>query len=64
MPGDKKKEFPRDYVVRMYLAGYLEQFRHCVVKQLVARNNGVLVADKEGTHPIYRDKEWEKERRR
>ena len=45
MPWDRKKEFLQDYVVRMYTAGYSEQFRHCAVKQSVTPYDGMLLAD-------------------
>ena len=60
----EKKEFVQDYVVRLFHAGYTEQFRLAVVKQSVARYEGMLTADREGKHPLYRDRDWQKENRR
>jgi hypothetical protein len=55
MEWEKKREFVQDYVVRLFHGGYTEQFRHNIVKQAVARYDGMVVADREGTHPLYRE---------
>ena len=64
MPWEKKKEFVQDYVVRLFHAGYSEQFRYEVVRQSVARYEGMVAADIGGHHPLYRDKDWQKKDRR
>ena len=61
MEWERKKECVQDYVVRLYHAGYTEQFRHNIVKQAVARYDGMVEADREGTHPLYRDQNWQKQ---
>ena len=48
----------------MYHAGYSVKFRQDVVKQAIARYDGMLVADREGQHPMYRDRNWRKQDRR
>ena len=48
----------------MFHAGYTERFRHEVVRQALARYEGMLKADREGHHPLYREREWNKEERR
>jgi hypothetical protein len=41
-----KKKFIQDYVVRLFHAGYTEQFRQDVVKQSLARYEGMVRADR------------------
>ena len=59
-----KLEFVQDYVVRMYHAGYPAKFRQDVVKQAVARYDGMMAADRDGHHPMYRDRNWRKQHER
>jgi hypothetical protein len=56
-----KRKLVQDYVVRLFHAGYTEEFRHNIVKQAVARYDGMVAADREGTHPLYRDQNWHKQ---
>ena len=64
MKWEDKKRFIQDYVVRLYHAGYTEQFRHNVVKQSLARYEGMVTADREGQHPLYRERSWQEAERR
>ena len=61
MEWEMKRKFVQDYVVRLFHAGYTEEFRHNIVKQAVARYDGMVAADREGTHPLYRDQNWHKQ---
>ena len=63
MAWEFKAEFVQDYVVRMYHAGYTAKFRQEVVSQAVARYEGMLQADREGRHPLYRQRDWQKQER-
>ena len=58
LPWETKANFLQDYVVRMFHAGYSEKFRHNVIKQAIARYEGMLAADRDGQHPLYRDRDW------
>ena len=60
----EKKLFLQDYVVRMYHAGYTEKFRSDVVRQALARYDGMLQADRDGLHPLYRERDWQDAERR
>ena len=53
-----KANFLSDYMVRMRQAGYDEWFRTCVLKQAVARYEGMVNAHESGAMPLYRDKNW------
>ena len=64
MEWEEKREYLQDYVVRLYHGGYTEMFRADVVKQAIARYGGMVAADTEGQHPMYREKDWQKEERR
>jgi hypothetical protein len=64
MKWDDRKLFLQDYVVRLYHAGYSEWFRHEVVKQAIARYEGMVKADKDGQHPMYRERDWQAPERR
>ena len=64
LPWETKSEFLQDYVIRMFHAGYSEKFRQDVIKQAIARYEGMLAADRDGQHPLYRDREWFEEERR
>ena len=59
-----KKSFIQDYVVRLYHAGYSEKFRLDVVRQALARYDGMLKADRDGLHPLYRERDWQDTERR
>ena len=56
-----KDHFLKKCLVRLYQAGYTEQFRPNIVKQAVARYEGMVEADREGTHPLYHDQKWHKQ---
>ena len=60
---EEKREFLQDYVVRLYHGEYTERFRHEVVSQAIARYDGMVLADRDGHHPLYRDRSWQKEGR-
>ena len=60
----EKRVFLQEYVVRLYHAGYSELFRQNVVKQSIAQYEGMLVADKDGRHHLYRERDWEELERR
>jgi hypothetical protein len=45
MKWDERKMFLQDYVVRLYHAGYSEWFRHEVVRQAIARYEGMVKAE-------------------
>ena len=64
MEWDGKKSFIQDYVVRLYHAGYSEKFRLDVVRQALARYDGMLKADRDGLHPLYRERDWQDTERR
>ena len=64
MKWEEKNEYLQDYVIRMYHAGYTELFRYEVVRQATARFEGMLEKDREGHHPLYRDRDWQKNERR
>ena len=61
---DVKRDFIQDYVVRMFHAGYDERFRHDVVRQAIARHEGMVQADRDGHRPLYCDIDWQKIERR
>jgi hypothetical protein len=64
MEWEEKREFLQDYVVRLYHAGYTEQFRCDVVRQSLARYEGMIRADRDGQHPLYRERDWQESDRR
>ena len=64
MPWEEKREFLQDYVVRLYHAGYTEKFRYDVVKQSLARYEGMVNADRDGQHPLYQQRDWQEVDRR
>ena len=64
MSWEERKEFLQDYVIRMYHAGYSESFRQDVIKQAIARYEGMLKADGDGHHPLYRPRDWKEQERR
>ena len=64
MKWDDRKLFLQDYVVRLYHAGYSEWFRHEVIRQSIARYEGMVRADKDGQHPMYRERDWQAPERR
>ena len=45
---------------RLKQAGYNEKFRVNVIKQALSRFSGMVKADREGSQPLYRDKDWYK----
>ena len=55
MPWEEKREFLQDYVIRLYHACYTEKFRHDVVRQSLARYEGMVKADRDGQHPPMED---------
>ena len=64
MSWQERKEFIQEYVIRMYHAGYSESFRQDIVRQSIARYEGMLKADRDGHHPLYRDRDWQEQERR
>ena len=64
MSWEERKKFLQEYVVRLYHAGYAESFRQDIIKQSIARYEGMLRADRDGQHPLYREREWEEQQRR
>ena len=48
----------------MFHAGYTERFRQDVIRQAIARYEGMVAADREGKHPLYRDRDWFQQDRR
>ena len=64
MSWEERKEFLQDYVIRMYHAGYSESFRQDVIKQAIARYEGMLKADGDGHHPLYRPRDWKEQERK
>ena len=54
----------QDCVVRLFHAGYSELFRENVVKQSITRYDGMVEADRNGSHPLYRQRDWEEQERR
>ena len=61
---EEKREFLQDYVLRLYHAGYTEKFRHDVIRQSLARYEGMVKADRDGQHPLYRQRDWQEVDRR
>ena len=64
MSWGERKEFLQNYVIRMYHAGYSESFRQDIIKQAIARYEGMLKADGDGHHPLYRPRDWKEQERR
>ena len=67
MRWEEKKEYLQDYMVMLYQVyhgGYTERFRADVVKQAIARYDGMVSADRDGQHPMYMERTWQKEERR
>ena len=64
MEWEEKREFLQDYVVRLYHAGYTEQFRCDIIRQSLARYAGMIRADRDGQHPLYRERDWQTANRR
>ena len=64
MEWEGKKEYLQEYVIRMYHAGYTEQFRMNIIRQAIAKYEGMLKADRNEDHPLYRDRNWQKHERR
>ena len=64
LPWSVKRNFLQDYVIRMFHGGYDEKFRHDVVRQSIARYEGMIRADADGHQPLYRDRDWQKTERR
>ena len=64
LPWDRKAEYLSDYMKRMKIAGYGEKFRLSVLRQALARYDGMVEADQKGLHPLYRSKDWDKYGRR
>ena len=52
----EKAAFLTDYMVRLKREVYNEKFRINVLKQSIARFNGMVEAHLRGTQPLYRDK--------
>jgi hypothetical protein len=48
----------------MYHAVYSENFRCDVVRQALARYEGMLKADRDGLHPLYCERDWQDTERR
>ena len=64
MSWGERKGFLQEYVIRMFHAGYSESFRQDIVKQSIARYEGMLKADSDGHHPLYRPRDWQEQERR
>ena len=64
MSWGERKGFLQEYVIRMFHAGYSESFRQDIVKQSIARYEGMLKADSDGHHPLYRPRNWQEQLRR
>ena len=64
MPWGTKANYLQDYVIRMFHAGYTEKFREDVIRQAIARYDGMLAADRDGKHPMYRDRDWFRQEQR
>ena len=45
-----------DYMGRLKQTGYIESFRTGILKQALARYEGMVKADQEGGQPLYRAK--------
>ena len=58
LPWKEKAAFLSDYMARLKVEGYNEMFRINVLKQAIARFDGMVVAHQWGTQPLYRDKNW------
>ena len=63
LPWEKKAVFLTDYMARLKSAGYSQTFRIDILKQAVARYEGMLGSNREGKQPMYRSKEWIKANR-
>ena len=50
-------------MARLKQAGYGENFRVNVLNQAISRYEGMVKADQEGTHPMYRGKGWHRDNR-
>ena len=46
-----------DYMARLNVAGYNQQFRVRVLRQVVARYNGMVQVYRAGKQPMYRSKQ-------
>ena len=51
-------------MIRMDDAGYSESFRQDIIKQAIARYEGMLKADGDGHHPLCRPRDWKEQERR
>ena len=58
LPWEQKSEFLSEYMGRLKQAGYNENFRIGILRQALARFNGMFKADQEGDQPLYRDRNW------
>ena len=63
LPWEEKANFLTDYMARLKVAGYNQKFRMGILKQAVARYEGMLEANRDGKQPLYRSKEWQKQNR-
>ena len=54
----------RDYMVRMMHAGYTEMTRKLTLTHALAIVNKMRAEDQDGTRPLYRPRNWNKEERR
>ena len=54
----------RDYMVRMMHAGYTEMTRKLTLTHALAILNKLRAEDQDGTRPLYRPRNWNKEERR
>ena len=63
MSWEERREFLHEYVVILYHAGYSEGFRQDIIKQSIARYDGMLRADRDGQYPLYRQWDWKEQER-
>ena len=63
LPWSEKANYLTNYMARLKIAGYNQQFRVGVLRQAVARYNGMVQAHRAGKQPMYRSKHWVKENR-
>ena len=63
LPWQRKAHFLSNYMGRLKQAGYNEKFRCSVLDQAMARFEGMVKAHMEGTHPMYRDSNWDRKAR-
>ena len=63
LPWERVAEFASDFMLRMQFSGYSSSFRYQVLNSAFAAYDRVLSRDADGTRPMYRPKEWNREER-